>query len=193
MKLGMMSATGVVTLTATLMLGAAGPSVAQGALPSELSAPQQSVSSLEFNGSTGVQEESQADKTARTKLNSLRGKQSATEIKAIVSSDKPANLLFDPAVGRYVAAYVTEESVSTQDITVSGPGCSTTSACLYQGSWSGYNGTGSLYGYWSNVTILKAGSYTTTFWYSSTNGTYVRPGATAYLPSPMTYNRITRS
>jgi hypothetical protein len=134
-----------------LVLGVAGPTMA--ATPSSEASSSASIAPLGAGEPT-----SQPNDAVMARLNALRGTQGDAEIQAILTSGKPSESLFDSTSGKYVAAYLTEATVSLFTITPRGPGCATTDACAYSGGTIpyGYSGTGSLAINVPNVTRAAA-------------------------------------
>jgi len=105
---------------------------------------------------------------APSDLQALVGKQSASSIAEIRSSGAPAELIYDVATRTFIAAKELP-TMSTQALTPVGPGCSTTSACMYVNGTTpnGYTGTGTLSGNWPNVNHVLSGNRVTHFFYSN--------------------------
>lgn len=80
-------------------------------------------------------------------------------------------------------------------ITIVGPGCSTTSACLttYTGMNYGYQGTEALVVNNTNIRRAAAGRYLTTFWHSETYANYVGVGSAITYTGSTPVWKITRS
>ena len=196
MKYKILSSISTIGLAGVLMLGVASPSLAQEkSVPPANSklADSESASLLLHGASDRSVEAEEMDQLEREKLEELRGTQTPEEISAIANSPEPAVLLFDPVIGKYVAAYEEKASLGARAIFMRGPGCATTDACMLSGTTHlGYYGTGSLAGDWRSVTRLSAGNYTTTFWYGG-SGTFVAANKSVQLTVATNFNKITRS
>jgi len=169
-------------IASLLSLGVAGPALADSD-PIQASVPGTSTSSA-------------ANDAIVAKLQALEGTQTAEEIKSIITSGQPAEGLFDPVTGKWVAAYQETPKFSTQAISARGPGCATIDACATTSSNipRGYYGTGQKDITVNNVKRVYAGNENTT-WYYGNSGKFINqsPGVGANLTSNINVYGITRS
>lgn len=137
-----------------------------------------------------------ADDPVTQQLRELEGTQTPTEIRAIMTAPGPATALVDPATGEYLAAVATPPGVTVLSISPIYVGCGPArNACAWTNngvSPVGFTGAGSLSIRLPSVTKTYAGSCTTTFWTSSTNGIYAAAYKTLTYTSPTKFIKITR-
>lgn len=157
------------------------------------SSEQVSTSQSSVTLSEGKAEADTQSKVTREKLNSMKGKQPQSEIKAILDSNRPADVLYDPEKGEYVAAMYSASI--TPYLSIVGPGCTSSSACLRNTSNTpfGLQGTGSLVVNLKNITQVSAGSNVTGIWMNSTRSIITNAYRTTYLTSPTTVWKVTRT
>lgn len=124
-------------------------------------------------------------------LRDLAGKQSQSYINSLVTSEGPAELLYDTTKKRYTAAIDTS-GVSARAITSIGPGCSSTSACIWTGSTpNGYGGLGTLNGSWKNSPKFASGDMKTTL-SSGGGGWFACPNKTTTFTTPQNFTKLVR-
>lgn len=105
--------------------------------------------------------------------------------------------LIDANTGKILSKELTKPAVSTNRISVVGPGCSSTSVCLRSSSvpYYGYQYAGTLAVNVSNRTSYFTGSWTTRLKWVTSNGAAVTgaivpPGTTALLTGSVTVREV---
>ncbi|WP_152683279.1 hypothetical protein [Kocuria sp. SM24M-10] len=177
-------------LSGLLLFGGMSTATASPAVSESVSAEQSPITMSE--GATTAPDAK--DQQALEKLNSLKGKQSKAQIKKILNSGQPADVLYDPETNEYLAAYHTEP-VITPFLSIVGPGCTSSSACLRNTNNTpfGLEGTGSLTVNLSNITKVSAGNYNTGIYRTNGTGVITRAWNTTYLSSATYVRSVTRT
>jgi len=183
MKIKSVSAISI--LAFALVTGAASPSfAAEAATPPDNSSLAESTST-EGSANTG----SPVTLEELQQLSEIQSTEEAAAVIASASASNPVSVLMDD-FGSSVAAIATPATgVSVFAITPVGPGCSSTSACIYP--YNGYQGTGVLAIKISGNKTF-AGDRPTTFWVGNT-GNFAAADVTLNYSSTRTFTSISRS